>query len=227
MSTSGNRQLDSVKQLGKAYLPAWILERLRGSGRDYNHGQQLGSDWYDSAYAQSEEYKKPFFQSSYYFLWTVIVDRLRRRGVSSVLDLGCGTGQFAQLLSHTGFTKYRGLDFSNEAINLARSRGIRNFQFEVSDLLKDNWSVDSEDAVVSLEFLEHIHDDVSVLNKVKAGSYVIATVPNFPYVSHVRHFENSSDVFNRYSFLFHDFAVDEFVGNSEKQLFFLFEGIKR
>ena len=53
------------------------------------------ADWYDEIYRQPHDYQAHYTQSRYYFLWSVIADRLIRSGVRRVLELGCGTGQFA------------------------------------------------------------------------------------------------------------------------------------
>ena len=42
--------------------------------------------------------------------------------------------------------------------------------------------------VICLETLEHLQDDLAVIEKIKPGAYVIFSVPNFDYESHVRHF---------------------------------------
>lgn len=226
MKTEHKGRLRMLDKLAMTILPLWITSRLRAAPNHQATGQQKESIWYDLAYAQSDEYKKPFYASSYYFLWTVIIDRLRSRGIRSVLDLGCGSGQFAEALYNSGIREYRGLDFSNEAISMARRRSLGNFEFEVTDLLKSDWTSHHTEVVVSLEFLEHIDEDTSILDRITSGRYVIASVPNFPYTSHVRHFTSESEVYERYGRFFNNFRVDKFVGNSATQAFFLFEGIK-
>ena len=52
-------------------------------------------------------------------MWTVLADRIRRSGAKSVLDIGCGPGQFAAcLFDMAGIETYTGLDFSAEAIRM-------------------------------------------------------------------------------------------------------------
>ena len=78
-------------------------------------GEQSPS-YYDELYAGSEEYLKPYWQSRYYFLWTVICDRLKNGGAQEVLEIGCGSGQLSELLHRENFATYVGMDISVEAI---------------------------------------------------------------------------------------------------------------
>ena len=83
------------------------------------------------------------------------------------------------------------------------------------------------DTVIATEFLEHVYEDLSVISKIKSGTYVIATVPNFPYVSHVRHFFDTEEVAARYKSFFDEFNVVEIRGDALTKKFFLLEGIKK
>src|SRR5438067_3176677 len=85
-------------------------------------GIERDSAWYDGFYTEDdEEYRRPYPQSRYYFLWAVIVDRVRRSGLRSVLEIGCGPGQLAAFLLDQGVEQYTGLDFSPVAIEIART----------------------------------------------------------------------------------------------------------
>jgi len=184
--------------------------------------------WYDKAFTDIEQYRRHYTESGYYFIWTVIADRILRSDTLSVLDLGCGPGQLAWLLHDKGITAYHGIDFSPVTIRMARERGLP-FTFAEGDLTKPETldEVPLYDTVVTLEFLEHIEGDLDILARLKPGSRLIATVPNFPYVSHVRHFRDASEVADRYSALFSDFRVDTFLENARGKTFFLMEGVKR
>src|SRR5436853_5595799 len=69
-------------------------------------GIECGSAWYDGAFRDIEEYHRPYPQSRYYFLWAVIVDRVRRSGLRRVLEIGCGPGQLAAFLLDQGVEQY-------------------------------------------------------------------------------------------------------------------------
>ena len=184
------------------------------------------SAWFNNAFKNTPEYQVHYTESSYYFLWSVLLDRIKRGNVKSIIDLGCGPGQFASLLFDNEIERYLGIDFSEEAIKLAKSI-CPKFNFKVMDLAKsDILATYDYDCVITMEFLEHIEFDIDVLKQIKSGTKVFATVPNFPYVSHVRHFENTDEVINRYNYLFSEFSVYPFLENNKGKIFFLIEGKK-
>lgn len=220
-----------MKEIIKKYLPGVIYKKLSLIYRkiSQSEAEEMGvknSDWFNEAFKNTIEYHVHYTESYYYFLWTVLLDRINRTKVESIIDLGCGPGQFASLLFDNGIKRYLGIDFSDEAIKLARLV-CPEFDFKVLDLTKtDILSTYNYDCVVTMEFLEHVEFDLNVLEQIKPGTKVFATVPNFPYVSHVRYFENASAVTNRYNCLFTALSVSPFLENKKGKTFFLMEGIK-
>ena len=49
------------------------------------------SAWYDAAFLATFGYRLPYWQSDYYFAWSVIGDRPARSGKARALEVGCGT----------------------------------------------------------------------------------------------------------------------------------------
>lgn len=221
----------STKEIIKKYLPNLIYAKVSPIYRKFYKSkiEEIGvknSDWFNNAFKNTLEYQVHYTESYYYFLWTVLLDRIKRTKVKSIIDLGCGPGQFASLLFDNGIERYLGIDFSDEAIKLAKSF-CPKFDFKVLDLTKSEiLSTYHYDCVVTMEFLEHVEFDLNVLEQIKSGTKVFATVPNFPYVSHVRHFENVGEVINRYNHLFAELSVYPFLENNKGKTFFLIEGIK-
>lgn len=75
-----------------------------------------------------------------------------------VLDAGCGIGFFAARLHRLGF-RVEGLDFSPQAITVAREQGPPEIVFHVDNL--DTFApLERYDAVLCLDVLFHIVDDV-------------------------------------------------------------------
>src|SRR6185436_747485 len=104
----------------------------------------------------------------------------------------------ASLLHDKGIKKYRGLDLSSEAVRMA-TEWCPTFEFIATDLNRaDAMEGFDYDCVVTLEFLEHVHFDLDVIERIRKGTKVFASVPNFPYVSHVRHFTDVTEVKLRY-----------------------------
>lgn len=185
------------------------------------------ADWYDAVYSQSEEYRAHYTESRYYFVWSVLADRLVRAGARHVLDLGCGPGQVGSLLRDKGVSHYCGLDFSSKSIDLAR-QVCPDFEFRVADICgSDLLETLNYDTVITLEFLEHVEGDTEVIRRVRPGTHVLATVPNFPYISHVRHFRDPGEVSARYGSFFDRLSVDVFVEDRAGKKYFLLDGVRR
>jgi SAM-dependent methyltransferase len=188
--------------------------------------EDADADWYDHSFATHEHWQAHYSRSPWYYIWTVIVDRLLRMGRPAVLDIGCGPGQFAALLRDRGITRYTGIDFSPKRIEQARLV-VPEFRFEVADAYTTPlFETADYDVAVSLEFLEHVTGDLDVLRRLRAGTKLIATVPNFGGGSHVRHFRTVDEVRQRYGELFEAFQVDCLIHPSGSEQF-LFEGVAR
>lgn len=159
------------------------------------------SQWYDSVYECSEAYRCHYSQSRYYFLWSVIADRIRRSPNRMVLEIGCGSGQLAELLHDQGIVDYVAFDFSPAAIQLAR-QAVPQAVFFVTDARTSELVTNGGyDGVVCTEVLEHIVDDLTVVQRVPAGKKYIVTVPNFRYRSQVRYFSSGQAVADLYASL--------------------------
>ncbi len=180
-------------------------------------------EYYDDLFQTSPGYSLPYTQSHYYFLWSVIADRLVTANARQILDVGCGPGQFAKLLYDKGFRHYCGIDFSAAAIQLATTR-CPDFEFVRADL-RDPGLLEGRiyDWALVLETLEHVEDDLGLLSRLRPGCRVILTVPNFGDPSHVRFFKDAAEVQERYGHLFTPLRVDTFIENESCQ-FFLLEG---
>lgn len=199
----------------------------RGNSEQQAVGRERGPKWYDESFENNEHWRQHYTQSRYYPLWAVISDRITRSGAKSVLDVGCGSGQLASLLRDKGLSHYLGFDFSPSRIEWAKNI-CPEFDFLVADALETSlFHTHYYDAVVSTEFLEHVERDIEIIEKVSAGSLFYASVPNFPYKSHVRHFESTEQIHQRYSEYFERFRVDVFPTGKQGRVFYVLEGIKR
>jgi 2-polyprenyl-3-methyl-5-hydroxy-6-metoxy-1,4-benzoquinol methylase len=203
------------------------VDALRGRKRTVlSPGEEKASTWYDAHYAGSIEYRKHYTESVYYAGWTIVCDRLLRHGVQSVLDIGCGPGQFASLLTESTKVEYLGLDFCGEAIRMAETV-CPQCRFLEADVFADQHLEEHDyDAVVSLEFLEHVENDIAVLQRIRPGTLFLGSVPSFPSASHVRHFDATEEVAERYSHLFSRFNVHKHLLCRSGRCLYVMEGLR-
>ena len=197
--------------------------RLRAKGG-------AGAEVYDAAYDGSiEEYTQHFSQSRYLPVWLAIADRIKPG--SRVLEIGCGPAQLATMLIERGVIgAYVGFDFSPNAIELAR-KNLPGYRFEIDDARTTQLVTEVEwDLAICTEVLEHIVDDLWVLERIPAGRQVLATVPDFDYESHVRFFKDVDAVHARYGHLFShlDVSVHHHAGDADGHhgTFFLLDGTR-
>lgn len=112
-----------------------------------------------------------------------LIKSLHLPKTARLLDAGCGTGGNLELLARYGTVK--GLEYDENAIHLARSRGVGEiFQASFPDQIPLHG--EKFDLVVLLDVLEHIEDDVETL-RVLGGlldkdGRLLLTVPAFPFL---------------------------------------------
>lgn len=100
-----------------------------------------------------------------------------------ILDFGSGSGYLVGVLQNSGYDAF-GTDFSQEAIEFGRKKGIKNLS------VNNGHHIDSEDAsfdcVLCLDTVEHIEDDAGIVKEIervlKPGGYVILTVPAYQWL---------------------------------------------
>jgi trans-aconitate methyltransferase len=113
---------------------------------------------------------------------------------TAVVEIGCGTGRLAPLLI-TRASSYVGLDFAPRLIAEAR-RYTPGASFLVADIRSD--PLPAGDTYVANEVLEHLDDDLGLLELIPAGATVVFSVPSFDSASHVRHFPVRGQARRRY-----------------------------
>jgi len=174
--------------------PYKIMENLPQSSETYNRIFARGG--YQGAY------ELPYWHSSYYPLFKAVLAGVLRHGVKTVLEVGCGTGGFAQLLMDKTSLNYRGFDFSEVAVESAKARTGRPEAFSVANAtIRSSYEGCDYDCVVCTEVLEHIEQDLDTIAHWKPGIFCECSVPNFDSETHVRYFKSEAEVVNRYKAL--------------------------
>ena len=217
-----------MRDVIKNSLPPSVVDRVRiwRYGKKEEAGEKP-AEWYDDALEKSDTYDKHYTDSRYYAIWTVLIDRARKYGPSNVLEIGCGTGQLAWALRDYHLLKsYCGIDFAPKRIALARQK-CPELRFEIADAFQtDLFTTLTYDLVISTEFLEHVEGDLEVISKIPSGTTFLGTVPNYPWTSHVRHFETPQQVTERYAGNFTGFDVFPILRRKDNKIIYLMEGRK-
>ena len=192
-------------------------------------GKERDSDYYDTLYIASDTYHSDYTQSEYYFLWSVIVDRILKAPQQDILEVGCGPGQLAAYLHDCGVSSYLGFDFSEKAIELAKKQNCPNYTFLVDNALTCKLFESTPCSIlICTEVLEHLDQDLELVERFPKGARCLCTVPNFPFSSHVRYFNDAHEVSERYSLYFDEFSVSTFRGvRNKEEKFFLLDGRKK
>jgi 2-polyprenyl-3-methyl-5-hydroxy-6-metoxy-1,4-benzoquinol methylase len=98
--------------------------------------------------------------------------------IASVLDIGCGIGNFLAFAEARGMTAY-GTDIEPDAVAVARSRGLTA---EVSDRLDDMMPSASVDALTMWDVIEHLYDPESLVKqavcKLRPGGVFLLETPD-------------------------------------------------
>ncbi|KAB1441396.1 class I SAM-dependent methyltransferase [Pseudodesulfovibrio senegalensis] len=193
-------------------------------------GKEQLSHFYDNLFTNGgaeQAYHKHYQNCFYYPAWIAAMDLLRQICPQSILELGCGPGQFAAMIhDHLNPTPdYLGLDFSAKGIEISRNN-CPKLSFEIVDIVKDAIPTKDFDCVVCLETLEHIHADLTVLKKLPLGIPLIFSVPNFNSASHVRWFTDEQAIRKRYEGLVEFKDIKTIQIGTHTNLLFIVKGIR-
>jgi len=116
-----------------------------------------------------------------------LLDRLNLKTGQRVLDLGCGAGGISEYISDQTGTHVTGVDYSNTAISVAKSRTENKnsqLKFIEADLNKLELEPHSYDAAIFIDSIYWVHDTVDVLQRIvetlKPGGQLVLTIVNIP-----------------------------------------------
>jgi lipopolysaccharide biosynthesis regulator YciM len=194
-------------------IPAKTLAIKREIGRRIQLSTKPGSlevstSYYDDIYQESHKYRVEGQNSPYIPVWEEIVARINGYKSKSVLDVGCGPGQFSEyIMQQCPLLKYIGVDFSKVAVERARIRCPSATFIEENILNSEILTQHGYDTIILLEVLEHIEEDLTLLEKIPRGKILLASVPNFDSFGHVRFFKSSNEVKERYTSLFSTLTI--------------------
>lgn len=159
---------------------------------------EQSAEYYDQIFNSEKGFQTHYKDSFYFVHWTQVIQYLKKINSPVILEVGCGPGQLANYLDDEEYGNYAGFDFSQTAIEKAKQI-LPQVNFWVGDALQlENFEKYDYNSVICLEVLEHINDDIKILNNIKPGANIIFSVPNFDAESHVRWFTNERQIKSRY-----------------------------
>ena len=111
----------------------------------------------------------------------------------NILEIGCGSGYGAELLSAYRPKNYLGIDLMPEQINLAQQRNIRNSQFKVLDATRINQlNTPPTEEIVVFRILHHIPEWKAVL---KASAEKLSPGGSIYIIEPYRYLSKLADLF--------------------------------
>lgn len=149
---------------------------------------------------ENEEYRKHYSHCIDYVGWQFAIKYLMLLDRSaSILEIGCGPGQFANMLFDYGFSEYIGFDFSKTAVSMAKKANPAYAdRFVVADMFQTSLMEQQFDLVICFEVLEHLEADLEALSRIRPGTKMLLSVPSTDDPHHVRFFPSSEAVRERY-----------------------------
>ncbi len=151
------------------------------------HKQISQNPWNDRA-ARGRGRQRDFSHPWYHYGLELLAKHFDNPAGMQVLDLGCGCGEFLEILGREGFSA-AGADGNSGQIETVRNAG---FKAALCDLnLGLPFEDDSFDLVTCLEVIEHVARAEFLLTEIrrilKAGGVLLLSTPNFAYLNYRIH----------------------------------------
>jgi SAM-dependent methyltransferase len=116
----------------------------------------------------------PYYQGDRWE-WPIALDLLQRNGITSLVEIGAGTGEFITRAA-ASIAQVTGLEFNDAAVATAQARGRAVVNRRLAEMLGET------EAIVAFQVLEHLADPAGFIaecrDKLAAGGLLVVTTPN-------------------------------------------------
>lgn len=173
------KEMRAIKSPHNQYFYTLYECKLCGSQQFYlfEHETTDQEKFYDSLAVNRGYELIPFKPSAYWKHQVKFINRIKKSGVSSVLDIGCKTGDF--LLHWPGYIAREGIEISSTSARVARERGVTVYQSQIEKIQ----NLKKYDVVSCFAVLEHIEDPIEflekVINIVNCCGILVIMIPSF------------------------------------------------
>jgi SAM-dependent methyltransferase len=191
------------------------------------------SEYYNNFYLTHNVHRKSnhsFFNHS--SIWNFGVNICNTHHFSYVVELGCGTGQFAKCLkdNYPNIIKYWGYDFSFVALHLSNKLvNDSRYSFHLENLNSFHFSEKKPDNTLYIlfSFLESIKEDKHIFEIIPKNEWVLFSVANHWCESYLRIFSSKEEIKKIYGSFFSVLYINEVKKRTFPDVFFVCYGKKR
>ena len=169
-------------------------------------------EYYNNLHITSLRSFEHYSSSKYYEMYKRVVMwivQMLHSHSGVVMDLGCGAGILMSYLKDVGIVT-NGCDISPVAVELVRMRNGYAYQHDLDYGAPLKYSV-----YTCMETLEHLANDVGLIESLPNNVLFIFSVPTFMDKSHVRCFKTAESIQKRYG---HLVDIEEVVAYKRRHL---------
>lgn len=191
-----------TEDLGNVFLKVLVEYEIGKALLKQKELKEKDSSFYDELFQNggwNSTYFGHYSETHYFETWSKALELIKQINDPNIIEIGCGPGQFANLLFDNDIKKYKGIDFSTEAIKQAKIRNDRYKNlFKIDNAYSTSLFDEDYNTIVIFEVLEHVEEDFKILSRIKEKTNVLVTVPNFYSDGHVRWFKSKQEIYERY-----------------------------
>ncbi len=145
------------------------------------------ANMYEHAYKNNGTYRETIISRGRKLKYRTLgrlIQFIARQSKIKLLDIGCGEGRFLEELSHNKHFEAEGIDYSQDTVEYARSKGLKVIQSSLEDI---QFPPETFDFMTAFHVIEHVHrldNTIQEIRRVmKKGGHIWIVVP---CISHIK-----------------------------------------